>query len=202
MSLLRPARTAAPSHRLSLLAKGMEPDSADPGCALHARSYIRFRMPGRCTSFLVGTLLLGGGAAMAQRNTVATGTEATGTGGTMSYTIGQVDHMVVTSAGGTVAQGVQQPYEFLVLPVEGIHAPPALSVSPNPTVDGILLQLASTPTGDMSYRLLGQNGALIRSARLTDERTAVPMADLPAAVYTIVVLDMGRPTSTIKIIKH
>jgi len=48
--------------------------------------------------------------AMAQKNTVAAGGDATGVGGTVSYSIGQINYTTVTSAGGSVSQGLQQVY--------------------------------------------------------------------------------------------
>jgi hypothetical protein len=40
------------------------------------------------------------------------GGEATGSGGSVSYSVGQVVYTTNTGINGSVAQGVQQPYEF------------------------------------------------------------------------------------------
>jgi len=48
----------------------------------------------------------------AQQNTIAAGGLATGSGGTASYSIGQIDYITATGSGGTASQGVQQPYKL------------------------------------------------------------------------------------------
>ena len=58
----------------------------------------------------VAFLLLGLGGLHAQESPTASGGEATGTGGTASYSVGQVVYTTNTDATGTVTQGVQQAY--------------------------------------------------------------------------------------------
>ena len=55
-------------------------------------------------------LLLGLGGLQAQESPTAAGGEATGSGGTASYSIGQVVYTTNTGTNGSVAQGVQQPF--------------------------------------------------------------------------------------------
>src|SRR5665648_315019 len=50
-----------------------------------------------------------------QETISATGGNATGSGGSVSYTIGQVTYHNLSGSNGTVAQGVQQPYEISVV---------------------------------------------------------------------------------------
>ena len=46
----------------------------------------------------------------AQENTVASGGKATGSGGTVSYSVGQVVYTTNAGTNGSLSQGVQQPY--------------------------------------------------------------------------------------------
>ena len=48
----------------------------------------------------------------AQQTTVAAGGDASGIGGTFSYSIGQVVYTYIYGSDVLVAQGVQQPYEI------------------------------------------------------------------------------------------
>ena len=48
----------------------------------------------------------------AQEIPIASGAVATGIGGSSSYTVGQVVYTTNTGSNGSVAQGVQQPYEI------------------------------------------------------------------------------------------
>jgi hypothetical protein len=51
----------------------------------------------------------------AQSTIPATGGNAAGNGGSVSYTVGQIVYTTVSGTNGSVAQGVQQPYEISVV---------------------------------------------------------------------------------------
>ena len=56
-----------------------------------------------------GVLLLGLGlTAQAQQATTATGGNASGSGGTVAYSVGQIVYTTNTGSTGSVAQGMQQ----------------------------------------------------------------------------------------------
>ena len=57
-------------------------------------------------------VLFGLGGLNAQTTVAAVGGESTGTGGTVSYTVGQIIYTTNIGANGSLAQGVQQPYEI------------------------------------------------------------------------------------------
>ncbi|MBP7102278.1 MAG: hypothetical protein KBA86_03430 [Bacteroidales bacterium] len=88
---------------------------------------------------LIAVLLLGLGLTglQAQENINATGGNASGSGGTVSYSVGQVMYNTHIGTNGSVAEGVQQPYEISV--VIGIEEAKdinlLLSAFPNPTDD-------------------------------------------------------------------
>ena len=52
---------------------------------------------------------------LAQESANVSGGEATGSGGTVSYTIGQVAYTNHTGTNGNINQGVQQPYEIYLV---------------------------------------------------------------------------------------
>lgn len=51
---------------------------------------------------------------LAQQGTVATGGEAAGTGGTMSYSVGQTDYLMFSSDQGSLSLGLQQSWSYSV----------------------------------------------------------------------------------------
>ncbi|NIJ54587.1 T9SS type A sorting domain-containing protein [Dyadobacter arcticus] len=55
--------------------------------------------------------------ALAQQGSVSSGGNATGSGGSVSYSVGQVFYISNTAAGGTVSAGVQQAFNDANLPV-------------------------------------------------------------------------------------
>lgn len=86
---------------------------------------------------------------LSQETVSAGGKEATGTGGTVSYTIGQVVYTTNTGTNGSVVQGVQQPYEISV--VTGLEEAEDISLEfsiyPNPvTSRGVCWSTSANPT--------------------------------------------------------
>jgi len=53
----------------------------------------------------------------AQKSIVAAGGQATGSTGSVSYSVGQLDYLAINTANGSVAQGVQQPVFQNPLPI-------------------------------------------------------------------------------------
>ena len=53
--------------------------------------------------------------ATAQESVSASGGEASGSGGSVSYSVGQLFYRIHTGTTGSVAEGVQQPYEISVI---------------------------------------------------------------------------------------
>ena len=102
----------------------------------------------------------------AQQTVSTAGIEATGSGGTVSYSIGQVAYTTNTGSDGTVSQGVQLPYEISAMPTGedkyGIN--PELSVYPNPAKDYLLLKVKNYT--NLSYNLYDMNGKLIQNKEL------------------------------------
>ena len=82
----------------------------------------------------VALLFFGLGGLHAQESVNGSGGEATGTGGTASYSLGQVVYTTNTGTNGSVVQGVQQPYEIsTTLGINETSINLELSVYPNPT---------------------------------------------------------------------
>jgi|SRR5690554_3243411 len=71
--------------------------------------YKRFNL---AAVFLLG---LGLTALKAQESVNATGGDASGEGGSVSYSVGQITFQTHTGTNGSVAQGVQQPFEISVV---------------------------------------------------------------------------------------
>lgn len=140
----------------------------------------------------------------AQEAVVASGGDAAGTGGSVSYSVGQVVYTTNTGAGGSVMAGVQQPYE--------ISVPTALentediilefSAYPNPTTDILKLRSGVRDFESISYRLFDMNGKLIKASRITGTETSVNMQSLAPSVYFIKVIQNDKEIKTFKIIKR
>jgi hypothetical protein len=102
----------------------------------------------------VAFLLLGLGGLHAQETVPATGGEATGTGATASYSVGQVVYTIATGTNGSAAQGVQQPYEIsTTVGINETSIKLELSVYPNPNADYFTLKVEDNTELNYQFRL-------------------------------------------------
>jgi hypothetical protein len=140
----------------------------------------------------------------AQEAVPASGGNATGTGGTVSYSVGQVIYTTNTAGTGTVSQGVQQPYEIFV--VVGIDQLPSVTLSckafPNPTTDFLILSVENFEKEKLSYRLSDINGKIIAEGKPTLDQTKIEMGTLRNGNYFLSVIQNNKEVKTFKIIKN
>jgi hypothetical protein len=159
--------------------------------------------------FKLSVLMLSLGlTAQAQQATVAAGGTASGNGGTVSYSIGQVVYTTATGSNGSVAQGVQQTYEITA--VTGIEEAKGISLEvsayPNPTTDNLTLTIgASISFNDqpMSYKLYDMTGKIVETQKIVDENTTIVMSNLLPANYFLTVLKTmdGKSSQEVKTFK-
>jgi hypothetical protein len=157
---------------------------------------------------LSAVLLLGLGLTglQAQTNVNATGGNASGSGGSASYSVGQVVYTTHTGANGSVAQGVQQPYEISV--VTGLEEAKDISLKvtayPNPTTDYLTLEIdasASLSIQSMSYQLFDMQGKVLQNQKITGYLTNIDMNNLVPATYFVTVIQENKAIKIFKVIK-
>ena len=151
---------------------------------------------------LIATLLLGAFQAQAQEAVATAGGDASGTNGNVSYTVGQVVYTTNTGTTGSVAQGVQQPFEIqTVLGAENFNINLQLAVYPNPTTNWLQLEVRNTDFANLSYQLFDLNGRMILNEKITAETSSIQMERLPAAIFLLKVVNNNKEVKTFKIIK-
>jgi len=153
-------------------------------------------------------------AVFSQETVSSAGGNATGGGGSVSYTVGQVAYTTITGSNGSVAQGVQQPYEISVTTALEEAKDIALEwmAYPNPASDFLKLSLKNPESSgliidNLSYQLYDSNGKLLLNEKLDGFESAISMSALPAGIYILKVSESpGKATQkelkTFKIIKH
>ena len=139
-----------------------------------------------------------------QESIPASGGEASGTGGTVSYSIGQIFYQTHESETGVVSEGIQQPYEiYIVTAIEeakGIEL--FVTVYPNPVGSILQLKVETSIFKDLIFMLYNMNGMLIESGELLSEITKINMHSLNPAVYFLKIQDSSQKEfKTFKIIK-
>jgi len=153
---------------------------------------------------LTALLLLGIGFnnGYAQQATTASGGDASGSGGSAAYSVGQIVYTTNTGTTGSVAQGVQQPYEISIttgLAETGINL--NLTAYPNPTTNYLMLQIDNYDK-DLSYQLFNISGKLLESNTIVANSTTIKMENYPQATYLLNVMDNNKTIKTFKIIKN
>lgn len=150
----------------------------------------------------LGVLLLGLGLTVqAQQAATTSGGNASGSGGTVAYSVGQVIYTTITGSNGSVAQGVQQAYEIsIVLGVEN-HEVILIQAYPNPTIDYLTLNVGESDLSSLNFQLYDITGKLIENKKITSSIETIRMENLPSATYFLKVINNNKEVKTFKIIK-
>ena len=182
---------------------------------------------------IIGILLLiyfGLTGIYAQEALITAGGNASGSGGSISYSVGQVVYTTNTGANGSGAQGVQQPYEISGIEIvnqanfmkgakisnTGTSSSEITNIEdsklinqkcnvyPNPTTNIITLAIEYfvTENDNLSFQLFDINGKLIENKKVENSRTHISMGNLVAASYLLNVIQGNKSIKIFKIIKN
>ena len=143
----------------------------------------------------------------AQEVITAAGGNASGSAGTVSYSVGQVIYTTNTGTNGTVAQGVQQPFEISIVTgleeAKGINL--TVSAYLNPTTDFLNLKVDASSAFNiqlLSYQLYDMSGKLLETKKLVGNQTCIAMSNLVPATYFLKVIEANIEVKSFKIIKN
>ena len=138
----------------------------------------------------------------AQQTTVSAGGDASGIGGTFSYSIGQVVYTYNYGTDVIVAQGVQQPFEISILGLDNYHINLVMQTYPNPTKDYLVLNVHALDLSNMIFQLYDVNGRLIETRTMFNPIETICMMNLPSSVYVLKVINNNKEVKSFKIIKN
>jgi hypothetical protein len=138
-----------------------------------------------------------------QQTIPATGGNASGSGGSVSYTIGQITYNTISGTNGTIVQGVQQPYEISVVTAirntEDINL--KCSVYPNPTAGITKLVFESPDYENLRFRLYDINGILLLDKKVESRETDISLENFSSSVYFLKVIKNNLEVKVFKIVK-
>ncbi len=139
----------------------------------------------------------------AQEGLVSAGGQATGDDGSVSYSIGQVFYYFNAGEQGSVAEGLQQPYEISIVTSieEAEDIDLMFTAFPNPVSDMLTLDVKDAYRDGMQYQLLDFSGRLLKEAEIQDVQTSISMRELDAAVYFLRVLNDSQTIKIFRIVK-
>lgn len=134
----------------------------------------------------------------------ATGGNAGGTGGTVSYTIGQIVYSTPGGTAGTVAQGVQQPCEIsVVTALENMNEITLeYKIFPNPTKGLLTLTIKPFDSDNFSISLFDMNGVVLKEIKIDSEVNEISMDNFYPSVYFLKIIRDALEVKVFKIIKN
>jgi hypothetical protein len=142
-------------------------------------------------------------AAMAQQTVPAAGGDARGSQGSVSYSLGQTFFTTHYGTQGSVAPGVQQPYEITVITgVQEKDFDLAITVYPNPASHSLTLSTGNYQASGLSYLLYDLHGSILESSNITATLTHIEVGHLPHATYFVKILDGQKGIKTFRIVKN
>ena len=152
---------------------------------------------------LLSILLLGFSlGTLAQTNIVAAGINATGSGGTVNYTVGPI--IFKKPNGQPTTDGLQQPFEILTLSSDEFNTTSIeLSFYPNPTATELHLLLKNSGNEVFYFQLSSLDGKkLVSAQKILTVDTIVNMEAYPKGIYLLQVTSGNKNIKTFKIIKR
>jgi len=138
----------------------------------------------------------------AQQTLLTSGGNASGTGGSASYSVGQIAYTYAEGSAGSLSAGVQQTYE--IIEVTGIAETDEMLISVFPSQVTSFLSLV-TETDNfkvLKFRLFDLNGKMIRSGKIKDRLTKIYVGDLVRSTYLIEIYDGNIKSRSYKFIKN
>jgi hypothetical protein len=153
--------------------------------------------------FFTITFCLGIANCLAQQSAVSSGGDASGSNGNISYSIGQTVYTTNSGSNGSVAQGLQQPYEISeVLASEDFsELVKDLRVFPNPTTDVLTINVVNTNDLQLDYQMIDMNGRVLIAQKNISNETNISVSSFPSAIYFLKITNQNKEVKTFKIIK-
>ncbi len=142
-------------------------------------------------------------ALQAQESPTVSGGVATGTSGSVSFSIGQVLYKSQTGTNGySITEGVQQPYEISI--VYGIPESSNLNISvyPNPTTNYLAIKTDNYKSPKLQFFVIDINGQILKEAKIRQNKTLIKTDNWVTGTYFIKITNNKNHIKTFKIIKN
>jgi len=138
----------------------------------------------------------------AQTSLNSSGIAASGTGGKVAATIGQVVFQTESSPLYYLIQGVQQPFEISVITSNAEYTDRLnLNVFPNPTTNGVTLSIDIADFRGLNFIMYDLNGKPTQMNSITSNEFSISMEGKPDGTYFLKVFDKNTIVKVFKIVK-
>jgi len=138
----------------------------------------------------------------AQISVNSAGAEATGQGGSLSYSVGQVVYSASSSSAGSASAGVQQAYEVSVATqISATNLNIDASVYPNPTTDFLILNVPEIEE-NYTYQVTDINGKQLNTGLINNTQTNLDFSSYVIGTYFIKLVQANSNIKTFQVIKN
>lgn len=140
----------------------------------------------------------------AQEGINASGGNAAGSGGSVSYSVGQMMYQSHSGTNGSITEGAQQPYEISTLTsieaAKNIHL--SISAHPNPTTNYLTLEIEAFDHSNLRFQLYNALGKLLQNEKIIDKKSSIVMSSLAPGIYFLNIVEGNNEVKTFKIVKN
>ena len=155
------------------------------------------------TSFLILILSFTIFTTNAQESANSSGGDATGIGGNVAYSVGQIEYTSNSGGNGTIDQGVQHAYEIFTVSIKETELYICIVAFPNPLAENLTLQISDYTMEKFSYQLFDIQGKQLGNGQITAQQTQIKMNNLPNGAYYVNIINQENKTvQSFEIIKN
>ena len=160
-----------------------------------------------CNVFMKKTLFLfaffiASNLTQAQESVNTLGGVDLGTGGTVSFSVGQMVYTTDSKGSGAVVQGIQRPYKITTTDIKKLDNNISFKAYPNPSSDDLFLEMNAFCNEKLNYQLYDMQGKLIMTNPIEIPKTQINMRSLAVGAYVIHIYNTNnQPIQTIQVIK-
>jgi hypothetical protein len=135
-----------------------------------------------------------------QQAIIAAGGDATGSGGSYSYSVGQL-FLNTSKSSGSLAGGIQQGFEFISNTLELSTIQLKFALYPNPITDYVILASTDASLKNLNYTLHDMLARTISKGQIRESNTKIIMNQLDMGTYILNIYQNNNKLKTFKIIK-
>ena len=137
----------------------------------------------------------------AQQVIGAAGSTTTTSGGSVSYTLGEIAVQTTETATVSSFEGVQQAYEIYKVGVTELALGSSIDVYPNPINDRLTIKTKNL-NKNLSYELYDSQGKQIHKCASFSDGHTLSMTEFVNAMYYLKIFSDNQPIQTFKILKN
>ena len=153
--------------------------------------------------FIIILLFIVANSTQAQESVNSIGGVDAGTGGTVSFSVGQMVYTTDSKEAGSVVQGIQRPYKITTTDIKKLDNTTSFKAYPNPSSEDLFLEMNAFRNEKLIYQLFDIQGKLLMTNPIEIPKTQINMRALAVGSYVINIYDSkNQAIQTIQIIKE